>query len=246
MNAGEAVGESGEVVVRTGLAEVTGAEPADHFRLVPAPGIYVRLAVCDNGPGISAEVSGRLFDPFFTTKFPGRGLGLAAVVGIVKSHRGGIRVDTAPGRGTTLEVYWPPAGLVAPGLTTARPTERAPGGVALVIDDEMYVREVAASTLEDIGYTPLLAGDGASGLDLFRANRDAVRVVVLDVVMPGLTGDEVLAVIRSDAPDTPAVLISGYADRHPAERGGRTEFLQKPFHPEELAAAVARVVSAPR
>ncbi len=261
MNAGEALGEGGEVVICTGLAEVTGAEPADHFRLAPAPGMYIRLVVGDDGAGIAPAVLARLFDPFFTTKFPGRGLGLAAVLGIVKTHRGGIRVETAPGRGTTFEVYWPPAGSMTtlppadrktpPEPTSARPTpaaspDRSSGGVALVVDDEMYVREVAASTLEDLGYVPLLAGDGRSGLDLFRANRDGVRVVVLDAVMPGLTGDEVLAAIRAEAPDTPAVLISGYPDRHPKERGGRTVFLQKPFHAEELAAAVERVIAGGR
>jgi PAS domain S-box-containing protein len=247
MNAGEAVGEGGEVVVRTSLAEVTGEEPADSFRLTPAPGVYVRLDVADTGPGITPEASARLFDPFFTTKFPGRGLGLPAVLGIVKTHRGGIRVDTAPGRGTTFEVYWPPAGTTpaAPARLASPAVQATPrGGVALVVDDEMYVREVAASTLEDAGYTAVLAGDGPSGLEEFRAHRGEVRVVVLDLVMPGMGGDELLAAIRAEAPDVPAVLVSGYADRHPGDRDARTAFLQKPFRPEELAAAVERVVAA--
>jgi len=245
MNAGEAVGEGGEVVVRAALAEVAGEEPAENFRLAPPPGVYVKLSVTDTGPGITPEAMGRLFDPFFTTKFPGRGLGLAAVLGIVKSHRGGIRIDTVAGRGTTFEVYWPPAEpVVAP---PARPPEPAPKPafprLALVVDAEMYVREVAASTLEDGGYAALLAGDGPSALELFRANRAVIQVVVTDVVMPGMTGDELLAAIRAEAPDTPAVLISGYSDRHLTPRDPRTEFLQKPFRPEELEAAVGRVVS---
>ncbi|MFO0801117.1 MAG: PAS domain S-box protein [Gemmataceae bacterium] len=241
MNAGEAVVEGGQVVVRTGMAEVTGAEPAEHFRLAPAPGKYVLLSVADDGPGIPREALGRLFDPFFTTKFPGRGLGLAAVLGIVKSHRGGIRLDSAAGRGTTFEIYWPPA---YPAAMPKKPDPKpAAARVALVVDDEMYVREVAASTLEDAGYSPILAGDGTSALEAFRANRAAVRVVVSDVVMPGMTGDELLALIRTEVPDTPAVLISGYSDRRATARDPRTEFLQKPFHPEELAAAVERVVN---
>lgn len=245
MNAGEAVGDGGEVVVRAELAALGGDEPAADFRLPPAPGVYVKLSVTDNGPGIAPEVMTRLFDPFFTTKFPGRGLGLAAVLGIVRSHRGGIRIDTAAGRGTTFEVYWPPAEtVVAQAVHAPEPTPSPEAArVALVVDDEMFVREVAASTLEDAGYAPLLAGDGPSALEVFRANRDAIRVVVSDVVMPGMTGDELLAAIRAEAPDTPAVLVSGYSDRNLTARGPRTEFLQKPFRPEELAAAVERVVS---
>ncbi|QDU21494.1 PAS domain-containing hybrid sensor histidine kinase/response regulator [Urbifossiella limnaea] len=241
MNAGEAVGDGGRVVVRAGMAEVTGAESAEHFRLAPAPGEYVLLSVTDDGPGIPTEAMGRLFDPFFTTKFPGRGLGLAAVLGIVKTHRGGIRVESAAGRGTTFEVYWPPA---SPATRPRQPDPKPVAArVALVVDDEMFVREVAASTLEDAGYSPILAGDGTSALEAFRANRAAVWVVVSDVVMPGMTGDELLARIRAEAPDTPAVLISGYSDRRTTARDPRTEFLQKPFHPEELAAAVERVVN---
>jgi PAS domain S-box-containing protein len=245
MNAGEAVGEGGEVVVRAAPVEVTGEDSAESFRLAPAPGVYVLMSVSDNGPGITPEAMSRLFDPFFTTKFPGRGLGLSAVLGIVKSRGGGIRVDSAAGRGTTIEVFWPP---VEPVVTrSVRPPvpvrDLETTRVALVVDAELYVREVAASTLEEAGYAALLAGDGPSALEVFRANRAVVRVVVSDVMMRGMTGDELLAAIRAEAPDTPAVLTSGYSDRQPSARGPRTEFLQKPFRPEELAAAVSRVVS---
>ena len=245
MNAGEAVGEGGEVVVRAALREVTGEEPAEAFRLVPVPGGYVLMSVIDNGPGISPETMVRLFDPFFSTKSAGRGLGLAAVLGIVKSHGGGIRVDSAADRGSTFEVYWPTA---EPAIgQPARPSELllGPDGarVALVVDGELYVREVAASTLEEAGYATLLAVDGATALEVFRANRARVRVVVAEVVMPGMAGDDLLAAIRAEAPDTPAVLTGGYSERPLTARGPRTEFLQKPFRPEELAAAVRRVVS---
>jgi CheY-like chemotaxis protein len=162
----------------------------------------------------------------------------------VKTHRGGIRVVTTTGRGTTFEVYWPPAEPVPAPPPPGPAAAPEPTPAALVVDDEMYVREVAASTLEEAGYVPLVAGDGPTGLDLFRANRGGIRVVVLDCAMPGMTGDELLAAIRAEAGDTPAVLISGYPDRNPGGRDGRTEFLPKPFRPEELAAAVGRVVTA--
>jgi DNA-binding NtrC family response regulator len=114
-----------------------------------------------------------------------------------------------------------------------------------VIDDEVFVREVTASTLEEIGFAPLLAADGPSGLELYRRNRAAIKLAVIDVVMPGMGGDQVLDAIRAVDPDLPVVLVSGFADRRStrAGPGARTEFLQKPFHPEDLMAVVRRLVA---
>jgi CheY-like chemotaxis protein len=248
MNAAEAIGEAtGEVVVATRAVEV-GAVPPAGYTLPPRPGRYVRLSVSDTGPGIPPDVRARMFDPFFTTKFAGRGLGLAAVLGIMRAHHGGIAVETAPGRGTTFEVLWPVTGddpLPSPGPAT--PPARRSAGTALVVDDEMYVREVTASTLEELGYEPLLAGDGPAALELFRRNGgEAVRVAVIDVMMPGMPGDQLLAELRAIDPRLPAVLVSGFTDHRVMRAGSapRTEFLQKPFHPEELIAVVQRVLAA--
>jgi PAS domain S-box-containing protein len=252
MNAAEALAESGgEVVVRTRQEAVIDPDPAG-YRLPPAPGRYAVLEVSDTGPGMTDEVKARMFDPFFTTRFAGRGLGLSAVLGIVKGHGGAIAVQTAPGRGTTVRVLWPvdpaanhtpaPAPAAAPPTPAAQPSSPAAPrsrGIALVVDDEMFVREVAASTLEDLGYEAVLGGDGPAGVELFRRHRGSVRVVVIDVVMPGMTGEQVVEAMRADEPDLPVVLISGYTDRHPT--GPRIEFLHKPFHPEDLTAAVLRV-----
>jgi CheY-like chemotaxis protein len=239
-NAAEAT-TGGEIVVRIHADEVpeTGSDPG--FHLAPRPGRYVVLTVADTGTGMAPDVHTRMFDPFFTTKFAGRGLGLAAVLGIVRAHRGGIRVTTGPGRGTTVSVYWPAAVDPEP----VAPAQPAPTrAAALVIDDEMFVREVTASTLEELGFAPLLAGDGPSGLALFRAHRDAIKFAVIDVVMPGMTGDQVLEAIRAIDPMLPVVLMSGFTDQRVVKSayGPHTEFLQKPFHPEDLMGVVRRMV----
>jgi PAS domain S-box-containing protein len=238
-NAAEASGGSGgPIVVGTRIADV--AEDAG-FQLAPAPGRYILLTVTDAGTGMVPDVRARMFDPFFTTKFAGRGLGLAAVLGIVRSHKGGIRVSTAPGRGTSVTVYWPESAEPAP-ASAPPPRMRVPVA-ALVIDDEMFVREVTASTLEEMGFNAILADDGPTGLALFARHRDAIKVAVIDVVMPGMTGDEVLVVLRRAAPTLPVVLVSGFTERRLLKStfGPHTEFLQKPFHPEDLMAVIRRL-----
>lgn len=246
MNAAEAVGDApGEVRVATRLVAVGPDAPGYH--LAPLPGRYVSLAVTDTGPGIPPAVRAQMFDPFFTTKFAGRGLGLSAVLGIMRLHGGAVRVDAAPGR-TTVEVLWPIA-AVAPEPPPAAPepppapAPRAPK--ALVVDDEIYVRELAASALQELGYEVLLAGDGAAAVALFQKHRGEVGVAVLDVMMPGATGDIVLRALRALEPGLPAVIVSGFTDRRtiPTGPGTRTEFVQKPFHAEELVAAIERVLA---
>jgi two-component system, cell cycle sensor histidine kinase and response regulator CckA len=247
INAAEAIGDTnGEIVIETRAVELA-SDSMTGFHIIPMPGRYVRLTVSDTGPGIPPEVKARMFDPFFTTKFAGRGLGLSAVLGIMRAHGGAIRVATTPGRGTAVEVLWPvvPDHSQPAAVTALGSVSRGSSGMALVVDDEMYVREVTASTLEELGYRPLLAGDGASALELFRHHRADVRVAVLDMVMPGMTGEQVLEGLRALNADLPSVIVSGFTDKRGIGTGigTRTEFLQKPFHPEELIAAVKRVTS---
>jgi PAS domain S-box-containing protein len=245
-NAAESYGgKSGEVIVQTTAVEF--GENANHaaFQLAPAPGQYVCLAVTDRGSGISDEVRSRMFDPFYSTKFTGRGLGLAAVLGIVRAHRGALSVESAVGQGTRVCTYWPAPVEVVPSVSSTGITEmETQTATAIVIDDEMFVREVTASALEELGLRPVLAGDGSNGIALFLRHRDTIQIAVIDVVMPGISGEQVLRSLRGFAPELPAILVSGFTDSRAfaTELNERTLFLQKPFHPEELMATVRKLL----
>lgn len=241
-NAVEAIGDrEGTVSISTQGVEVTGGS-ACSYHLPPAPGRYVQLTVADTGTGIPEEVRARMFDPFFSTRFTGRGLGLAAVLGIMRAHNGAIRVVSGAGAGTRIEILWP---VVRKSDSTLAATLPA-AGKALIVDDELYVREVTAATLLEAGYQPILASDGTSALAMFQSHRAELQVAIVDLVMPGMRGEELLRKLRGLDPDLPVVLVSGIADREASRllAGARTEFVQKPFHPEELIAAVRRVTAA--
>ena len=252
MNSAEAIGAaSGTIRIRTAPIEVSTEPIGPGYRIAPAPGRYAKLEVADTGPGIAPEVQSRMFDPFFSTKFAGRGLGLAAVLGIVQAHKGAIRVETEPQRGTIVTILLPvsPEEFKAAPASTFKPhvpLSARHSGTALIIDDEIFVRELAASTLEEMGFSTLLAGDGGSGLELYRRNRENIRIVVVDVVMPGMGGEEVLEILQQLNPNLPVLLISGFTERRLSKglgSGTRVEFLQKPFHPELLASTVERLVA---
>jgi two-component system, cell cycle sensor histidine kinase and response regulator CckA len=238
----------GVITVRTGLREADRAclEAADVGRDLP-PGRYVYLEVADTGPGMDEATRKQLFEPFLTTKWTGRGLGLPAVLGIVRGHQGAIQVETAPGRGTTVRTLFPAAREADRASTSGA---RGVGGeTVLLADDEAAVRDVARRVLEMSGFRVLQAANGREAVELFRRHAGEVRAVLLDLTMPEMGGVESFQALRQLRPDVPVVLMSGYGEQEVrALFAGRSlgGFVQKPFHPEDLLGALERVLPSAR
>ena len=243
-NASEALADGeGTIRLRTALRDVDATTLATAFGdETLRPGPMVVLEVADSGPGMDAATLARVFDPFFTTKFTGRGLGMAATLGIVRSHNGAMHVASAPGQGTVVRVLFPPGGDVTPPVAGG---SRARTGTVLVVDDEPQVRDVARRMLERRGWSVLQATDGREALDTYARHADEIDVVVLDVTMPRLSGDGVLAEWRRTGVAVPVVLASGYSAQSIAvivEGPDAPVFVQKPFVQGELLAAVDRAL----
>jgi two-component system cell cycle sensor histidine kinase/response regulator CckA len=248
INASEAIGDkSGVIVVSTGMTHYDGVYLKDTYvdDSLPA-GPYVYLEVADTGCGMTPEVRARLFDPFFTTKFTGRGLGLAALLGIVRGHGGAVKVYSEPGRGSTFKVLFPAAKApISDVQRTASSQEVHRGtGTVLVVDDEEVVRELAWEVLQAVGFTVLLARDGCEALEVFSAHSEEIRAVVLDLTMPHMDGVEAFSEMRRLRSDIPVILSSGYNEQDATERfagKGLDGFIHKPYCAGDLARIVCQV-----
>ena len=244
LNASEAIGDgSGAITVGLRARAKSREQLASRWTHDDLPaGEYVEFEVSDTGAGMSADTLSRIFDPFFSTKFTGRGLGLAAVLGIVRAHRGTVEVDSTPGSGTSFRVLLPACRRPAPApVAPAAAVEWRASGTALVVDDEESVRRLANAMLLRIGFDRVLLADGGEqGLALFREHADEIRVVLLDVTMPDMDGETVLEHVRTIPSDARVILTSGYSA--PAPRGGDAVpadgFLGKPYRLEELSRVV--------
>jgi PAS domain S-box-containing protein len=236
INASEAVGEkSGFISITTGLARADRAYLAGTFYAPDLPdGDYLALEIADNGGGMPPEVQARIFDPFFTTKFTGRGLGLAAVLGIVRGHKGALKVFSEAGWGTTFKILLPCAfgPVETPSAETAAPAGWRGSGLTLVVDDEETVRVTTARMLEACGFVTRLADDGRSGFEVFRAAPQDYALVVLDLTMPHMDGEEAFQKMIALRPETRVLLMSGFNEQETTARfsgKGLAGFIQKPF-----------------
>ena len=240
-NASDAIEDkSGVITVTTGAMEADRAYLTDTFLDEDLPeGIYTYLEVSDTGCGMNAETKERLFDPFFTTKATGRGLGLAAVLGIVRGHRGAIKCYSELGRGTTIKMLLPAVNSQADPVqpNVGRSEEWSGSGTVLVVDDEETVRAVARRMLEMTGFNVLTACDGAEGVEVFRDHADEIDVVLLDMTMPRLSGSEAFREMRRIRSDVRVILSSGYNEQESINRfagKGLAGFLQKPYQRSDL------------
>ncbi len=250
INGAEAIGEhqAGTVTVRTNVTEAAAPFP-DGLAGQAQPGRYVVLEVTDTGIGMDEAARAKIFDPFFSTKFLGRGLGLAAVSGVVRSHKAAIAVESAPGKGSTFRVLFPAAAPSSKPEQPVRPVQvQASAGTVLVVDDEDYVRSFIAGSLSRAGYTPLLAANGRDAIQQLEAHPET-ELVILDLVMPELGGAETLREIRDRRPGIAVLVTSGY-DQSEARRlcadYAVDDFIQKPYTAKILAARVSEMMKRAR
>lgn len=270
LNAAESLGDRcGMVTLSTGSLYCTRAMLDAMWQHESRPeGDYVYVEVADTGCGMDRETQIRMFDPFFTTKFAGRGLGLPAVLGIVRGHRGAIGVQSAPWQGTTVRVFFPVAAAGTPVAASSAKTQPATApqakkepdpkaetraapvsfrgqGLVLVVDDEESVREAAGRQLQHLGFEVVTAADGREALCLYQVHREALRAVMLDVAMPVMDGRETLRELRQLDDRLPVVVCSGYAEQDVGNRIDTdrvTAFLAKPYTLAHLTAVLQSVL----
>ena len=247
LNGADAIGtQPGSIAVTTALRQIQGDEGI-YWRWTSkplSPGAYVELLIQDTGCGMDGSTLDKIFDPFFTTKFTGRGLGLASVLGIVRTHEGGMYVTSKLGQGTTFRMLFPVA-EVSVSNENKPPSNLVPVDLedktVLIVDDEDDVREVTSEILQLSGLQTLTAANGMAALRLYAQHREQIDLVLLDLSMPGMTGEQVVKALWEIKPSLPIVLLSGYDEHEVSRRLGENRqmaFLQKPYTVEAIIATI--------
>jgi PAS domain S-box-containing protein len=248
INASDAIGDraDGKIIVTTfkRQADASLLRTALHQPKL-APGVYIGLEVQDNGCGMSTETIARIFEPFFTTKFSGRGLGLSAVLGIVQSHHGALFVESQLGQGSTFRMLLPaaPGTAVETVKLAIAPPSPSIHGTILVADDEEPVRTMIEKIIRRNGGSTILAENGQRALAIFREQRDKIDLILLDLTMPGMSGEEILLELQKQKATQKIVIMSGYGEEETMQRCaelGAVGFISKPF---ELHTVVAKLHS---
>jgi PAS domain S-box-containing protein len=248
INASEAIDKnSGTITVYTGVVNISDEYiQTTYIHDNIQAGRYVTLEVSDTGCGMSKDTQKRLFDPFFTTKFTGRGLGMSAILGIVRGHKGAIKVYSEEGKGSSFKILFPCATSDKPmGTADIKPIHQSQHGTVLVIDDEESVREIASIMLEETGYTVLTASGGVEGVATFKAQQKSIVAILLDMTMPDMDGSTVFRELKIIQPDVTVILSSGYNEQDATNRfagKGLAGFLQKPYTPNALYKKLSEVL----
>ncbi len=249
VNASDALTDhNGVIAISTDKIQCRAADFADVACGADLPaGPYIMLEVADTGCGMDKQTLKRIFDPFFTTKFTGRGLGLAAVHGIVRGHKGAIRVVSQPGQGTTFQVLFPASDTPAPTpLAAAVASPWRSSGMILVVDDEEIIRDSARRIIERVGFSVLTACDGEEAIELYQRHHDDIACVLLDLTMPKMNGEETLLAMRRIHPQVRAILTTGYSEEGTSGRFadlGLAGFLQKPYQLDAMVATLQKVLA---
>lgn len=248
LNAAEAIGDNvGSVTIATGVHPLSSDDFDDLLVSKEIlPGSFVVLEVTDTGSGMDEATMTKIFDPFFSTKFTGRGLGLSAVLGIVRGHQGAIKVDSHPGSGTIFKVFFPASAKLAEPVAQPEFIHWHGKGLVLIIDDEHVVRHTAQIALQRLGYQVLVAENGRKGIDLFREHASEIQLVMLDMTMPEISGEQAFRELRRLQPQVRVLLSSGYDEIEATQRikgEGLSGFIQKPYTIATLAQKVKEILS---
>ncbi|TGU74119.1 response regulator [Geomonas terrae] len=250
VNAVEAIGDS-KGTVRVALESCTvGEGDADFFGSEIPHGPYVRLQVSDTGCGMTEETQRRIFEPFFSTKFTGRGLGMSAIMGIIKSHKGALQLFSTPGSGTTFKVYFPVSAVSGEKTPRRDDASLAPGpreplnGTVLLVDDEPELRSVGTVLLTALGCRVVTACNGREALEVYRDREGDIDLVVMDLTMPEMDGLEAYHELRKKNLSLPVLFCSGYGKKEVSpfiDRDRRAAFMAKPYRMDLLHEMLAKL-----